>query len=147
MSIRIWRVMSGRRPRACAGLRSLRRLSRLAALRTLFVSLGLSRGGSLSFADRRFATPPTALRLWAPPSYGAEGGTGPQLQRHPSASAKPTHGFSPIQADRSSTAPQSTLPWIGVCLNRGDIQADLHSTDLHGILAWIGMLARALALA
>ena len=23
---------------------------------------------------RRFATPPTALRLWAPPSYGAEGG-------------------------------------------------------------------------
>ena len=77
----------------------------------------------------------------------AEGGTGPQLPRHPSASAIPSHCFSPIQADRPSTVLQSTLPWIGVCLNRGDIQADLHPTDLHGILAWIGMLARALALA
>ena len=66
-------------------------LTRLAALRTLFVPHGLSRGGSLSFADRRFATPPTALRLWAPPSYDAEGGTGPQLPRHPSASATPSH--------------------------------------------------------
>ena len=50
----------------------------------LFVNLqflkGLYAEGCLCFADRRFTTPPTALRLRVPPSHDAEGGTGPQFQ-------------------------------------------------------------------
>ena len=62
--------------------------------------------GSLTFQRRRFATPPT--EPWAPPSYGAEGGTGAPNVRLPAVTGIAT----PRGAKSASFAPQWQLEGV-----------------------------------